>query len=68
MIHVSWPVLCKVELQNARDILEHIYARISYRGHDDKVVVALRALIKDTKTTLELLDDTFDENNLHKAL
>ena len=63
MIHVSWPVLCKVELQNAKDILEHIYARISYRGHDDKVVVALRALIKDAKKTLELLDDTFNNKD-----
>lgn len=38
-IHVAWPALCKVELEEARNALEAILGRVSHRGDEDVLVL-----------------------------
>ncbi len=60
-IHVAWPTLCSVELEQCCTVLEVLLARLRYRGKEDDLVVVLTSAISAVKKAQEALDRAYGE-------
>ncbi len=58
-IHVAWPVLCKVELENIGETLSVIKGRINYRGNKDELVLAMEMVISAQKVAQKALEQAY---------
>jgi hypothetical protein len=58
-IHVAWPSVCSVELQQCCDILNAILGRLNHHGDRDALVVSLRAAISSAKEAQQALDEAY---------
>lgn len=60
-IHVAWPVLCKVELEDAISKLSVILGRINCRGSEDALVLAMESVISAGNEALKNLEQAYGE-------
>jgi len=58
-IHVTWPVLCKTELEDVMNKLNAILERINYRGEEDVLVLAMRSTISAGEKALKALEEAY---------
>jgi len=58
-IHVAWPTLCKIELEDARNTLETILGRVSHRGDEDALVLAMKSAVSAGKEAQEALEQAY---------
>ncbi len=59
-IHVAWPVLCKVELEDIIDKLNTIRDRFGFSKKDEGALIsAMESAISASKEALEALEQTY---------
>lgn len=58
-IHVAWPILCKVELEDAMSKLNHILEMVNHRGNKDVLVLAMESVISAGKKASEELEEAY---------
>lgn len=60
-IHVAWPVLCKIELENAKNALDAVLDSVSYLGGKDALVLAMKAAVSANKEAQKALEQAYGE-------
>lgn len=61
-IHVAWPVLCKVELEDAIDKLNAIRGRLGFFKDDNALILAMDSAISTSKEALDALDQAYGKD------
>ena len=58
-IHVAWPILCRVELEDYMSKLNAILKMVDYRGNKDVLVLAMESVISAGEKALEELEEAY---------
>lgn len=55
----AWPILCKIELQNAIGKLKAVLERLNFRDEKDSLVLAMKSAIIEGERALNELDQAY---------
>jgi len=58
-IHVSWPVLCKTHIQDARDKLGRVRECVTHLGEKHSLAAAVENAVRAAEEAEKRLDETF---------
>lgn len=60
-INVAWPVLCKIELDDAMCKLNSVLRRVNYPDDKSIVTIAIKSAISTLNLAMQELDDEYGD-------